>query len=273
MGGRRSLSLWIGVALVGLLAAAGLLAPWLAPFDPGHQDLATALLPPGGAHPFGTDQYGRDILSRVVFGARISLVEIAAGVGLAMLAGIPAGLIAGYRGGWIDEALSWSMNVLFAFPGVVLALLIASILGTGLATLLLAIAIFSMPAYFRLSRGLCLSLRQTEFTEAAVAIGASLWRVLTQHILRNALPPLIIQASLTAGTVVLSAASLSFLGMGAQPPTPEWGAMLSDGRDYLGIASHLSVFPGLAITWAVLGFNLLGDGLRDRLDPRRNPGP
>ena len=265
----KNASLWVGAALVAILALTGLLAPLLAPFDPSHQDLARALLPPDATNPFGTDQYGRDILSRILFGARISLIEIAAGVGLAMLVGVPLGLLAGYFGGIADEALSWSMNVLFAFPGVVLALLIVSILGTNLFVLLIAIAIFSMPGYFRLTRGLALSLRSREFTEAAVAIGARTRRVLFHHILRNALPPLIIQASLTAGTVVLSAASLSFLGMGAQPPTPEWGAMLSDGRDFLGIASHLSVFPGLAITWAVLGFNLLGDGLRDRLDPRR----
>lgn len=264
-----TLSLWVGAVLVAMLAVAGLTAPWLAPFDPDHQNLMLALQPPDAVHLFGTDQYGRDILSRVLGGARLSLVEVTVGVGLAMLAGVPLGLVAGYLGGIADEALSWGANVLFAFPGVVLALLIVTMLGTGLWALLLAIAIFSAPAYFRLSRGLALGLRQAEFTEAAVAIGAGLWRVLVHHILRNAVPPLIIQASLTAGTVILSAASLSFLGLGVQPPAAEWGAMLSDGRDYLGLASHLSLFPGLAITWAVLGFNLLGDGLRDRLDPRK----
>jgi glutathione transport system permease protein len=267
---RRAANLWLGAALVLTLVVAGALAPLLAPADPAHQSLAAALQPPAAAHWFGTDQYGRDILSRILFGARISLLEIALGVGLAMAAGVPLGLLAGYAGGALDEALSWAMNVVFAFPGIVLALLVISVLGTGLLDLLLAIAIFSMPSYYRLTRGVTQGLKRLDYAEAAVAIGAGLWRVLLHHILRNALPPLIVQASLTAGTVVLSAASLSFLGLGAQPPTPEWGAMLSDGRDYLGIATWLSLFPGLAITWAVLGFNLLGDGLRDRLDPRQS---
>lgn len=265
---RRRTNLYLGAALVAVLVLAGLAAPLIAPADPYHQNLSAALQPFSAAHWMGTDQYGRDLFSRVLYGARLSLLEIVIGVGLAMGVGVPLGLLAGYLGGRLDEALSWGMNIVFAFPGVVLALLIVSILGTGLVDLLLAIAIFSVPGYFRLARGVTMGLKQMEYAEAAVAIGAGLWRVLLHHILRNALPPLVVQASLTAGTVVLSAASLSFLGLGAQPPAPEWGAMLSDGRDYLGIATWLSLFPGLAITWAVLGFNLLGDGLRDRLDPR-----
>jgi ABC-type dipeptide/oligopeptide/nickel transport system permease subunit len=257
-----------GAVLIGAVFLTGLFAPLIAPADPLAQHLAQALQPPSGLHWFGTDQFGRDLLSRVIFGARLSLFEMALGVGLAMAVGVPLGLIAGHRGGRVDEALSWSMNVVFAFPGLVLAILIVSVLGTDLVDMLVAIAIFSMPAYFRLTRGLTMSLKQTEFAEAAVAMGAGTPRLLVRHILRNAMAPLIVQATLGAGTVVLSAASLSFLGLGVQPPAPEWGAMMSSGRDYLGVATTLSLFPGLAILVTVLGSNLLGDGLRDLLDPR-----
>ncbi|WP_437375303.1 ABC transporter permease [Inquilinus limosus] len=266
---RRHKNLTIGGAMVLLLVLAGLLAPLLATHDPTQQSLATALRPPSAEHLFGTDQYGRDLYSRILYGARLSLLEIALGVGIALAVGIPLGLLAGYFGGRIDQVIIWLMDILFAFPGVVLAILIVSILGTGLVNLMIAIAIFSIPVYGRLARNLALALKQVEYTEAARALGAGLWRILFRHILRNALGPIIVQATLTAGTVVLTAASLSFLGLGAQPPTPEWGAMMSDGRNFLGVNLYLSLFPGLAITFSVLGFNLFGDGLRDLLDPRR----
>ncbi len=265
---RRRLNLAIGAALVALLLATGLLAPLLAPHDPYLQDLGNALLPPSTDNPLGTDQLGRDLLSRLLYGARLSLIEVALGVGMAMAAGVPLGLAAGWFGGPIDETISWALNVLFAFPGIVLAILLVSVLGAGLFNLLLAIAIFSVPVYGRLTRNLTLALKSMDFTEGAQAIGAAPARILLNHILRNALPPLIVQATLTAGAVILSAASLSFLGLGVQPPLPEWGAMMSTGRDLLGENTTLSLFPGLAIAVAVLGFNLLGDGLRDLLDPR-----
>ncbi|KGM34160.1 ABC transporter permease [Inquilinus limosus] len=266
---RRHKNLTIGGAMVLLLVLAGLLAPLIAPHDPTQQSLAMALRPPSAEHLFGTDQYGRDLFSRIVYGARLSLLEIVLGVGIALAAGIPLGLLAGYSGGKVDQVVIWFMDILFAFPGIVLSILIVSILGTSLVNLMIGIAVFSIPVYGRLSRNLALALKQVEYTEAARALGAGLWRILFQHILRNALGPIIVQATLTAGTVVLTAASLSFLGLGAQPPTPEWGAMMSDGRNFLGVNIWLSLFPGLAITFSVLGFNLFGDGLRDLLDPRR----
>ncbi len=266
---RRHKNLTIGGAMVLLLVLAGLLAPLIATHDPVQQSLATALRPPSAEHFFGTDQYGRDLFSRIIYGARLSLLEIVLGVGIALIAGIPLGLLAGYSGGRVDQVIIWFMDILFAFPGIVLSILIVSILGTSLVNLMIGIAIFSIPVYGRLSRNLALALKQVEYTEAARALGAGLWRILFQHILRNALGPIIVQATLTAGTVVLTAASLSFLGLGAQPPTPEWGAMMSDGRNFLGVNIWLSLFPGLAITFSVLGFNLFGDGLRDLLDPRR----
>ena len=266
---RRHKNLTIGGAMVLLLVLAGLLAPLIATHDPAQQSLAMALKPPSAEHFFGTDQYGRDLYSRIVYGAQLSLLEITLGVGIALVVGIPLGLLAGYSGGRVDQVIIWFMDILFAFPGIVLSILIVSILGPGLVNLMIGIAIFSIPVYGRLARNLALALKQVEYTEAARALGAGLWRILFQHILRNALGPIIVQATLTAGTVVLTAASLSFLGLGAQPPTPEWGAMMSDGRNFLGVNIWLSLFPGLAITFSVLGFNLFGDGLRDLLDPRR----
>jgi ABC-type dipeptide/oligopeptide/nickel transport system permease subunit len=266
---RRHKNLTIGGAMVLLLVLAGILAPLLATHDPVQQALTAALRPPSAEHLFGTDQYGRDLFSRIIYGARLSLLEIVLGVGIALVVGIPLGLLAGYSGGRVDQIIIWFMDILFAFPGIVLSILIVSILGTSLVNLMIGIAIFSIPVYGRLARNLALSLKQVEYTEAARALGAGLWRILFQHILRNALGPIIVQATLTAGSVVLTAASLSFLGLGAQPPTPEWGAMMSDGRNFLGVNIWLSLFPGLAITFSVLGFNLFGDGLRDLLDPRR----
>lgn len=264
----RRRSIFIGGALVGLVLLAAILAPLLSPADPYEQVLSDALLMPSWAHPFGTDDNGRDLLARVLYGARLSLLEVVVGVGLAVLVGVPLGLAAGTLGGLVDQVIMWTMDVLFAFPGVVLAILIVSILGPGLFNLLIAIAIFSVPVYARLMRNVALGLKSMDYVEAARALGASTPRIMFDHILRNALGPVIVQSTLTAGTVVLSAASLSFLGMGAQPPMPEWGAMMSDGRNYLGVNIYMSLFPGLAIMLTVLGFNILGDGLRDLLDPR-----
>jgi glutathione transport system permease protein len=266
---RRRPSLAIGGALVLIIVLAALFAPLIAPADPYAQDLLNALKPPSWQYPFGTDQYGRDMFSRVIYGAQISLLEVLVGVGLAVVVGVPLGLISGTVGGWIDGAIMWTMDILFAFPGVILAILIVSILGPSLINLLIATAIFSIPVYARLTRNITLGLKQMEYVEAAVALGASRLRVMFDHILRNSMAPIIVQSTLTAGTVVLSAASLSFLGLGAQPPIPEWGAMMSEGRNFIGVNVYLSLFPGLAVMVMVLGFNMLGDGLRDLLDPRR----
>lgn len=265
----RRPNLLIGALLVGLICLAALFAPLIAPADPYAQNLLAVLEPPSLAHPFGTDQFGRDIFSRVVHGARISLLEAFVGVGLALVVGVSLGLVSGSFGGRVDGAIMWVMDVLFAFPAVILAILIVSILGPSLTNLLIANAVFSVPVYARLTRNLALGLREMEYVEAAIALGAGRLRVMFDHMLRNALGPIIVQSTLTAGTVVLSAASLSFLGLGAQPPLPEWGAMMSEGRNFIGVSIYLSLFPGLAVTVMVLGFNMLGDGLRDLLDPRR----
>ncbi|MGZ9810875.1 ABC transporter permease [Pseudoroseicyclus sp. H15] len=265
---RKRPNLLVGAVLVALIVLAAIFAPLIAPQGPYEQDLLATLRPPSAAHWFGTDQFGRDIFARVIFGARISLLEAAVGVGLAVALGVPLGLLSGTAGRRMDAAIMWVMDVLFAFPAVVLAILIVSILGPSLINLLIANAIFAVPVYARLTRNITLSLREMDYVEAAMALGASRLRLMFDHILRNALAPIIVQSTLTAGTVVLSAASLSFLGLGAQPPLPEWGAMMSEGRNFIGVNVYLSLFPGLAVMVMVLGFNLLGDGLRDLLDPR-----
>jgi glutathione transport system permease protein len=271
---RRTRWLWrrrnlvIGVVLVALVVLMALLAPLIATSAPDAQDLANSLMPPTPEHIFGTDGYGRDLFSRVVFGARISLLEIVIGVGIAVGIGVPLGLVSGTIGGLLDQALMWIMDIVFAFPGVILAILIVSLLGPNLVNMLIAIAIYSIPVYARLSRNLAMGIKRLEYVEAAAVLGASIWRIIFDHILRNALGPIIVQATLTAGSVILTAASLSFLGLGAEPPLPEWGAMMSDGRNYMGVSPWLSLFPGLAVAVTVLGFNMLGDGLRDLLDPR-----
>ncbi|TCL75469.1 ABC transporter permease [Rhizobium sp. BK251] len=262
-------SVTIGAVLIGIVVLLAAFAPLVTAADPYAQDLMSTMLPPSWEHPFGTDDNGRDIFARVLYGARISLLEVVLSVGLAVLVGVPLGIISGMTGRYVDQAIMWCMDILFAFPGIVLAILIVSVLGTSLVNLLIAIAIFSVPVYARLSRNITLSLKNMEYVEAAISLGISQYRIMTRYILRNAIGPIIVQSTLTAGTVVLSAASLSFLGLGAQPPLPEWGAMMSDGRNYLGLNIYMSLFPGLAIMLTVLGFNILGDGLRDLLDPRR----
>ena len=267
-GWQRRRALLVGGAILLAILGLAVCAPIVTAADPLAQELADTMLPPSAEHPFGTDDNGRDLFARVIYGARISLLEVLVGVGLAVLVGVPLGLLSGIVGGVLDQAIMWAMDILFAFPGVVLAILIVSVLGPGLVNLLIGIAIFSVPVYARLSRNLALSLRQVEYVEAAIVLGSSRARIMFGHILRNAAGPIIVQSTLTAGTVVLSAASLSFLGLGAQPPLPEWGAMMSDGRNYLGVDVYISLFPGLAVMLTVLGFNIFGDGLRDLLDPR-----
>jgi glutathione transport system permease protein len=265
---REHKNLAVGAAVISVLVFVAAAAPLLAPYDPYLQNLSITFQSPSLTHLFGTDQYGRDVLSRILFGARLSLFEIFVGVGLALLLGVPFGLVSGYLGGPLDKAVSWTMDVLYAFPAIVLTLLIVAILGPSLVNTLLAIAIFSVPVYTRLTRNLTLSLKQMEFIEASRALGASKRRILLRHMLPNVLVPILVQATLSAGEVVLTASGLSFLGLGAQPPIAEWGAMMGEGRGFLGVATYLSLFPGVVITLTALGFNLFGDGLRDRLDPR-----
>jgi glutathione transport system permease protein len=264
-------NLVLGASIVLVLLLAGLLAPLLAPDDPYAQDLSITFHPPSIAHLFGTDEYGRDMFSRVLYGARLSQLEIVVSVSMALAIGVPLGMISGYMGGLTDQVILWFIDLLYAFPGIVLAILIVAILGPGLFDSLVAISIFAIPVYTRLARNLTLSLKRMEYIEAARALGAGPGRILYHHILRNAAIPILIQATLTAGDVVLTASGLSFLGLGAQPPLAEWGAMMAQGRNFLGVATYLTFFPGAAITVTALGLNLLGDGLRDRFDPRFHP--
>lgn len=267
----RYRNLALGGAIVLVLLFVGLLAPLLAPHDPYAQNLWGTFQPPGQGHLFGTDEYGRDMFSRVLYGARLSLLEITVSVGMSLAIGVPLGMLSGYVGGFTDHAILWLIDILYAFPGIVLAILIVAILGPSLFDSLVAISIFAIPVYTRLARNLTLSLKHMEYIDAARALGAGTWRILFHHILRNAAVPLLVQATLTAGDVVLTASGLSFLGLGAQPPLAEWGAMMAEGRNFLAVATYLTLFPGAVITLTALGLNLLGDGLRDRFDPRFDP--
>jgi ABC-type dipeptide/oligopeptide/nickel transport system permease subunit len=261
-------SLTLGGIIVALIVVCALFAPWLSHYDPYAQDLLNILSAPSADHWLGTDDYGRDIFSRTIYGARISLIEVVVSVALSLLMGLPLGIIAALCGKSVDHLIMWVMDVIFAFPGIVLAILLVSVLGAGLMNMLLAIAIFSVPVYARLSRNLTLGIKNMEYMEAARALGIGYRRQIIHYILRNTLGPITVQATLTGGSVILAAASLSFLGGAAHPPMPEWGTMMSDGRNFLGISLGISLWPGLAIVFSVLGFNLLGDGLRDLMDSR-----
>ena len=265
---RRSPLTVVGVVLITLLAFIAVLAPFIAPYDPLKQVLSARLDPPSAEHWLGTDQLGRDVLSRMIYGARISLLIGLVVVGLAAGVGTLVGLVAGYGGGWLDEALMRVTDVFFAFPALILAMAISGALGPSLTNAMIAIAVVSWPVYARLVRAQVLSLRTREFVEASRGLGASSGRIMWGHILPNTLAPLLVQASFDMGAAILAAAGLSFIGFGTQPPTAEWGVMISDGRNYIATHPWLSLFPGLAILLTVAAFNLIGDGLRDALDPR-----
>jgi len=258
----------VAIALIGAFALCALFAPVIAPYDPLLQELGSRLRPPSAEHWLGTDSLGRDIASRILYGARISLIIGVVVVASAGVFGTVVGLVAGYAGGLVDEALMRLTEVFLAFPALILAMAIAGALGPSLTNAIIAIAAVTWAVYARLTRGQILSLRRREFVEAARAIGASRIRILWQHLLPNVLAPLMIQASFDLGSAIIAAAGLSFIGFGAQPPTPEWGVMISEGRNYISTQPWLSLFPGLAILLAVGSFNLLGDGLRDAFDPR-----
>lgn len=257
-----------GLVLIVLFAAGAVLASIIAPYDPLDQILITRLKPPSLDHLLGTDQLGRDVFSRMLFGARISLTIGLAVVGSASALGTLVGLMAGYAGGIVDEALMRFTDIFFAFPPLILAMAIAGALGPSLNNAMIAIAVVTWPVYARLVRGQVLSLREREFVIAARSIGVSTPRILLRHLLPNTLAPILVQASFDMGGAILSAAGLSFIGFGAQPPTPEWGVMISEGRKFINTQPWLSLFPGLAILSTVAAFNLIGDGVRDILDPR-----
>ncbi|HKX02664.1 MAG TPA: ABC transporter permease [Methylomirabilota bacterium] len=257
-----------GGLVVALFVALAALAPMLAPYEPLRGRLDERLLPPSTGHWFGTDELGRDVLSRVLYGARISLQIQVAAVGLALVLGTALGVVAGYVGRWPDMLIMRIVDIMMAFPGIFLALAIIAALGTGLGNVIIASAIFLVPQFARVIRGSVLTLKEKEFIEAARALGEGDVPIIVRYLLPNSLAPIIVQTSLRMATVLLTASGLSFLGLGVQPPSPEWGAMLSNARAYMITAPHVATVPGLAIMLVVLGFNLLGDGLRDALDPR-----
>lgn len=258
----------VALAFILALVATAVLAPWVAPYDPTEPDYMNVLQGPSALHWAGTDTYGRDIFSRIIWGARISLTVGFLSVTLGALGGVGLGIVAGYRGGWIDSAVMRLCDLLLAFPGILLAIAVIAILGPGITNVIYAVAVFSIPVFARLARGTTLQLKQTVYVDAARAVGVSDSVIMLRHILPGTLPNVIVYFSMRIGTSILTAAALSFIGLGAQPPSPEWGAMLADGRSYMGVADHLTLFPGIAIFLTVLGFNLLGDGLRDALDPK-----
>tara|TARA_R110000737_G_scaffold100379_5_gene134284 strand:+ start:4968 stop:5852 length:885 start_codon:yes stop_codon:yes gene_type:complete len=262
----------VALAFLVLLIAAAVLAPWVAPYDPSAPDYMNVLQGPSATHWAGTDTYGRDIFSRIIWGARISLTVGFLSVTLGALGGVGLGIVAGYYGRWIDSAVMRLCDLLLAFPGILLAIAVIAILGPGITNVIYAVAIFSIPVFARLARGTTLQLKRAVYVDAARAVGVGDGTIMLRHILPGTLPNVIVYFSMRIGTSILTAAALSFIGLGAQPPSPEWGAMLADGRTYMGVADHLTLFPGLAIFLTVLGFNLLGDGLRDALDPKLRNG-
>lgn len=265
---RRNKAALAGLVIVGFFAVLAVLAPLAAPSDPITQDLDARLLPPSREHWLGTDDLGRDLLSRIIYGGRVSLTVGIVSVGIALATGTVLGLTAGFYAGWMDSVTMRIMDIMLAFPATLLAIFIVGIRGPGLNNAMLAIGVINIPIFARIVRGSVLRVRQEEFVDAARALGARGSRILGRHILPNTLAPIIVQATLGVGAAILEAAGLSFLGLGAQAPTPEWGAMLTNTREFLRDAPWAATFPGIAILLAVVGFNLLGDGLRDALDPR-----
>jgi len=257
-------SFWIVAAIVFLAVS----APLVAPYGPAEPDYDASLTGPSVDHPLGTDLTGRDIFTRVLFGARISLLVGVVAVGMAVAIGVPIGAVAGYVGGWVDEALMRLMDIMMSFPSLVLALALVGALGANLRNVILVIGIVYTPQYARLIRGDVLSVKEEEYVEAAENTGLSDIKILGKHVIPNAFTPVLVQGTFHVATAIIFEASLSFLGLGVQPPTATWGVMIADGRGYLPDQWWISTFPGLAIMITVMTFNLLGDGLRDELDPR-----
>jgi peptide/nickel transport system permease protein len=257
-----------GSLIVVLLAATALFGDNYAPYAPTAMDFSAQFAPPSLAHPFGTDEFGRDLFSRVLHGAAVSLRVALIAVGISSLFGVTLGVLAGFLAGWVDELIMRVMDVLFAFPAVLLAITVMAILGRGVENAMIAIAIVYIPIFARVTRGAVIGVRGREFVTAARALGLRSGGIMLRHVLPNATGPIIVQTSLSLAFAILAEAALSFFGLGTQPPAPSWGRMLAEGRAYLGQAPWMGIFPGLAIMISVMGFNLLGDGLRDLLDPR-----
>ncbi len=267
---RNKLSV-VGLSIIVALVLTAILAPVLAPYPNqalGEPNLKERLQPPSRLHPMGTDYLGRDILSRVIYGTRTSLLVGFSVVLLALLIGVPLGLVAGYFGGKIDLIIMRITDIFLAFPPLLLALLIATTIGRGLVNAILALAISWWPWYTRLARGMAISVKERPYVEASRAMGIADWKIMVRHVLPNSLSPIIVQATMDMGSAILEAAALSFLGLGVQPPTPDWGLMVSEGKDYFLNYWWYPVFPGLAIFITVIAFNLLGDAVREVIDPR-----
>ncbi|MFO7941517.1 MAG: ABC transporter permease [Bacillota bacterium] len=256
-----------GVILI-LIILATILANYVAPYDPNQINALEAFQAPGRTHLMGTDHFGRDMLSRILFGGRLSLAVGIIAVSIAATFGITLGVLSGYMGGWVDSLISRLIEVMLAFPSLLLTLGIVIILGSGLENLMIAVGISSIPRFARIVRGTVISTKENAYVQASVALGCSSWTIMVRHILPNIMAPIIVYATLRVATAILVGASLSYLGMGAQPPTAEWGLMLSDGREHMRRAWWITTFPGVAIMLTVMSINLLGDGLRDALDPR-----
>ena len=257
----------VGLILVLLFSLLAIAAPLVSPFDPIAQP-ARRLLPPGGQYLFGTDEFGRDVLSRIIYGSRVSLQVGIISVGIALLAGGTTGIVSGYYMGLVDSLVQRVVDIVFAFPTIILIIAIAGVLGPSIGTAMVAIGIVYSPLFARIARGPTLAVMQQQYVEGARAVGVEQWRIMLRYVLPNIAAPVIIQATLSFSTAILGEATLSFLGLGTQPPDPSWGTMLSSGRRYMELAPWVAVFPGVAIALAVLGLNMLGDALRDALDPR-----
>lgn len=258
----------IGLGIIVTFVGLAILAPVISPYDPNAQDLAASIQGPSADHWLGTDQLGRDIATRLMYGARISLLIGVLAVLIGLVVGVPLGMVAGYYGGWADLAISRFADMMFAFTSILLALTLVAVLGVSLQNVIIAVGISVIPVIIRLVRSSVLSLREEPYVEAARALGASDFRIITRHVFRNSLTPVLVHGTLSIGVSILLAAGLGFLGLGVQSPTAEWGTMLGEGRQFIFSAPHMTTFPGVAIFLAVLAFNLLGDGLRDALDPR-----
>lgn len=265
---RRNIPALIGLGILLLLTLLGILAPLLTPHDSVRQDLSIVLLTPSAEHWLGTDHLGRDVLTRILYGTRVTLFIGLAAVALGMLIGIPLGVVSGYYGRWVDLGVQRLADTLFSFPAVLLALGLVAVLGVGLRNVIIAVGVSVVPIFIRLVRGQVLAVREEVYVEAARALGAGDLRILTRHVLANSWAPVIVQGTVSIGITILVAAGLGFLGLGVESPTPEWGTMLGDGRNYIFSHPHMTTFPGVVIFLAVLAFNLMGDGLRDALDPR-----
>lgn len=265
---RRNRNAVIGSIIVSFVLCVALFGPWLAPYDYERINMLAIWRPPGGDHLLGTDSLGRDVFSRILMGARVSLIVAGSVLAITLTIGVTLGMVAGYFGGWAETLIMRSVDIIFAFPELILAILVAAVLGTGTTTVIIALSLVWWPGIARLTRSLVLSLREEMFVDAAVASGTRSWRILIRHLLPNIASPIIVRASVGVGFIIMAEATLSFLGIGVQEPTPTWGGMIRDGLTVLRTDPHLALYTSLALAITIIGFNLLGDGLRDLLDPK-----